>query len=144
MTISAGMRKAMSRLSDRAVFVRSRLAASKRSRWCAPRSNARITRTPLRPSPSTRFRRSIFTCIACDSGSAPRRITPKTSAITGITAMSTHASCVSCDSARITPPMAIIGAVITMVSIMMTICCTCVVSFVVRVTSEAAPKRSNW
>ena len=39
-------------------------------------------------------------------------------AITGMTAISTHASCASCDSARITPPIAIIGAVITMVSIM--------------------------
>ena len=43
-----------------------------------------------------------------------------------------------------TPPIAIIGAVITMVSIMMSICCTWVVSLVVRVTSEAEPKRSNW
>ena len=71
-------------------------------------------------------------------------ISPKTSAITGITAISTHASCVSCDSARMTPPIAIIGAVITMVSIMISICCTCVVSLVVRVISDAAPKRSNW
>ena len=31
-----------------------------------------------------------------------------------------------------------------MVSIMMSICCTCVVSLVVRVTSDAALKRSNW
>ena len=50
----------------------------------------------------------------------------------------------SCDSARITPPIAIIGAVITMVSIMISICCTWVVSLVVRVTSDAEPKRSNW
>ena len=40
-----------------------------------------------------------------------------------------------------TPPIAIIGAVITMVSIMISICCTCVVSLVVRVTSDAEPKR---
>ena len=71
-------------------------------------------------------------------------ISPKTSAITGITAISTQASCVSCDSARMTPPIAIIGAVITMVSIMISICCTWVVSLVVRVTSDAALKRSNW
>ena len=102
-----------------------------------------MTRTPLNPSLSTRFRRSIFACIACDSGTALRMMTPKTIAITGITATRTHASCVSCDSARITPPIAIIGAVMTIVSIMTSICCTCVVSLVVRVTSEAAPKRSN-
>ena len=70
-------------------------------------------------------------------------MSPKTSAITGMTAMRTHASWVSCESARITPPIAIIGAVITIVSIMTSICCTCVVSFVVRVTSDAEPKRSN-
>ena len=68
---------------------------------------------------------------------------PKTSAMTGITATSTQASCVSCDSARMMPPIAIIGAVITMVSMMTSICCTCVVSLVVRVMSDAAPNRSN-
>ncbi len=71
-------------------------------------------------------------------------ISPKTSAIGGIAAIRTQASCVSCESARMTPPTAIMGAVITMVSIMMSICCTCVVSLVVRVTSDAALKRSNW
>ena len=103
-----------------------------------------MTRTPLSPSPRTRFSLSIFSCIACDSGIAPRRISPNTTAITGITATRTQASCVSCESARMTPPIAIIGAVITMVSIMMSICCTCVVSFVVRVTSDAELKPSNW
>jgi hypothetical protein len=142
-TMRAGIRKAISRFSAIAVFVKSRLARSNRSRWRAPRSKARITRTPLNPSPIARLSRSIFACIACDSGTAPRRMIPKTSAITGITAISTHASCVSWESARITPPVAIIGAVITMVSIMVSICCTCVVSLVVRVTSDAEPKRSN-
>jgi hypothetical protein len=83
-------------------------------------------------------------CIAWDSGIAPRMIRPNTSAITGITAISTHASSASCDRARITPPIAIIGAVMTMVSIMITICWTWVVSLVVRVASDAAPKPSNW
>jgi len=41
------------------------------------------------------------------------------------------------------PPAAIIGAAMNIVSSMMSICCTCVVSLVVRVTSEAAPNRSN-
>ena len=82
--------------------------------------------------------------MAVDNGTAPRMMSANTAAITGMTAISTHASCASCDSARITPPIAIIGAAITMVSIMMTICCTWVVSLVVRVTSEAAPKPSNW
>jgi len=82
--------------------------------------------------------------MAVDKGTAPRMISANTTAITGITAISTHASCASCDSARMTPPIAIIGAAITMVSIMMIICCTWVVSLVVRVTSEADPNRSNW
>ena len=43
-----------------------------------------------------------------------------------------------------TPPMAIIGAVITMFSIVTSICCTWDVSFVVRVMSDAVLNRSNW
>ena len=135
--ISAGMSTAIRRFTAIAVLVRSRFAASNRSRCRAPRSNARMTRTPLSPSPSTRLSRSILSCMAVDSGTAPRMISANTTAITGITAISTQASCASCDSARMTPPIAIIGAAITMVSIMMIICCTWVVSLVVRVTSEA-------
>ena len=144
MRISAGMSTAMRRFTAIAVLVRSRFASSNRSRCRVPRSNARMTRTPLSPSPSTRLSRSILSCMAVDSGTAPRMISANTTAITGITAISTHASCASCDSARMTPPIAIIGAAITMVSIMMIICCTWVVSLVVRVTSEADPNRSNW
>ena len=144
MRISAGMSTAMRRFTAIAVSVRSRFACVEPLALRAPRSNARMTRTPLSPSPSTRLSRSILTCMAVDSGTAPRMISANTTAITGITAISTHASCASCDSARMTPPIAIIGAAITMVSIMMIICCTWVVSLVVRVTSEADPNRSNW
>ena len=51
----AGISSATSRLTDMAVPVTARLASSKRPLWCAPRSKARITRTPLSPSSITRF-----------------------------------------------------------------------------------------
>ena len=41
------------------------------------------------------------------------------------------------------PPMPIIGAVIAMFSAVMSTCCTCAVSFVVRVMSDAVENRSN-
>ena len=50
----------------------------------------------------------------------------------------------SCDSDSTTPPIAIIGAVMTMVIIMISTCWTCVVSLVVRVISDAVLNRSNW
>ena len=71
-------------------------------------------------------------------------ITKKTTARIGITAISTRASAASCDSDSTTPPIAIIGAVIAMPSSMISTCCTCVVSLVVRVISEAVLKWSNW
>ena len=58
----------------------------------------------------------------------------------GITAISTRASRVSCDSDSRMPPIAIIGAVMTIVIIMISTCCTWVVSLVVRVISDAVEK----
>ena len=136
----AGMSSATRRLTAIAVPVTSRLASSKRRLSWAPRSNARITRTPVRPSSSTRLSRSILTCICWNSGTALRMIRKNTSAITGMTAIRTRASLASCDSDSTTPPMAIIGAEIAMPSSMISTCCTCVVSLVVRVMSDAVLK----
>ena len=94
----AGISSATRRLTAIAVSVRSRLAASKRRLSCAPRSKARITRTPVRPSSSTRFSLSILTCISWNSGTALRMIRKNTIARIGITAISTRASRASCDS----------------------------------------------
>ncbi len=69
-----GMSSATRRLTAIAVPVTSRLASSKRRLSWAPRSKARITRTPLRPSSSTRLSRSILTCICWNSGTALRMI----------------------------------------------------------------------
>ena len=136
----AGISSAIRRLTAIEVSVRSRLAASKRRLSCAPRSKARITRTPLRPSSSTRFRRSILTCTCWNSGTAFHMMTKKTTARTGITAISTRASAASCDSDNTTPPIAIIGAVTAMLSSISATCWTCVVSLVVRVISDAVLK----
>ena len=140
----AGSSSAISRLTAIEVSVRSRLAASKRRLSCAPRSKARITRMPLKPSSSTRLRRSILTCTCWNSGTAFHMITKKTTARIGITAISTIASSASCDSDSTTPPMAIIGAGTAMLSSISATCWTCVVSLVVRVISDAVLKWSNW
>ena len=55
-------------------------------------------------------------------------------------AINTRASRASCDSDRVTPPMAIIGAEMAMESSISSTCWTCVVSLVVRVISEAVLK----
>ena len=133
----AGISSAIRRLTAIEVSVRSRLAVSKRRLSCAPRSKARITRTPLNPSSSTRFRRSILTCTCWNSGTAFHMITKKTTARTGMTAISTRASAASCDNDNTTPPIAIIGADTAMLSSISATCWTCVVSLVVRVISDA-------
>jgi hypothetical protein len=102
-----------------------------------------MTRTPESPSSSTRFRRSSFVCICWKSGTAAHMIARNTSPSTGITVRSTRARPASCENDRTTPPIAIIGAVTAIVSSRSSTCCTCVVSLVVRVTSEAVLKRSN-
>ena len=140
----AGISSDTSRLTAIALPVRSRFAASNRRLSCALRSKARMTRTPVSPSSSTRLSRSILTCISWNSGTALRMIRKKITPRIGITAISTRASRVSCDSDRMMPPIAIIGAVMTIVIIMISTCWTCVVSLVVRVISDAVLKRSNW
>ena len=67
-------------------------------------------------------------------------ITKKTTASTGMMAINTRASRVSCDSDSTTPPIAIIGAEMAMPSTINSTCCTCVVSLVVRVISDAVLK----
>ncbi len=61
-----------------------------------------------------------------------------------MTAIRTRASRASCDSDSTTPPIAIIGAEIAMPSSMLSTCCTCVVSLVVLVMSDAVLKCANW
>ena len=69
-SISAGIISANSRLTLSVVSVRSALASAKRCSSCSVRTNARMTRMPVRFSRSTRLIRSILTCIARNSGTA--------------------------------------------------------------------------
>ena len=78
-----------------------------------------------------------MTCTCWNSGTAFHMMRKKTTASTGITAISTRASAASCDNDNTTPPIAIIGADIAMLSSISATCWTCVVSLVVRVISDA-------
>ena len=141
----AGISSATRRLTVIAVPVTSWLAASNRRLCSAPRSKARITRTPVRPSSSTRLSRSILTCICWNSGTAFHMIRKKTTARIGITAISTRASSRVLrqrqgDAAN-RPSSAPRWPCSSSIS---STCCTCVVSLVVRVISEAVLNWSNW
>ena len=68
--MSSGIIIANIRFTVREVAVRSRLATSKRSSSWRVRTNARMTRMPLRASRVTWLTLSTFTCTAWNRGSA--------------------------------------------------------------------------
>ncbi len=69
-SMSTGIIRANSRFTLRVVWVRSVFASANRACSCSVRTNARITRMPVRFSRSTRLILSILTCIARNSGTA--------------------------------------------------------------------------
>ena len=107
------------------------------------RSNARITRTPLRPSSSMRLSLSNFDCMTLKSGIATRMIKMISTSRIGMTMSNTNVRTASWPKARIRPPMIIRGALIIMFKMMIKTCCTWVVSLVVRVMSDAVLTLSN-
>ena len=90
--------------------------------------------------------RSIFFCMDMKSGVARQITTPMNAPMMGIATRMTPESGTLRRSAMMTPPMAIIGACSTTLSIMSSTICTCCTSLVVRVISDGAPKRftSAW
>ena len=132
MSMSTGIMMAniMVTLSD--VSVRPAFASAKRARSVSVRLKARTTLIPVRFSRRTWFTRSIFNCMALNSGIVRTTITVITASMTG---MMTNRIRESWASSRI----AMTGAMIIMVRPVMTsiwICCT---SFVLRVMSEGTP-----
>ena len=81
--ISAGRARAKIRLTRSAVAVRLAFASANRRLSDSPRTNARITRTPVICSRSTWLIRSILTCIDRNCGTTRTSMAPMTTAITG-------------------------------------------------------------
>ena len=84
--------------------------------------------------------RSILACMDLNSGRAERNTRPMNTAITGMATRITALSGTLSRSAMMMPPMLMIGAEITTLSIMSTTICTCCTSLVVRVISDGVPK----
>ena len=82
-SMSAGIIRAKRRLTLRVVSVRSALASANRSSSCSVRTNARMTRMPVRFSRRIRLIRSILTCIARKRGTALTITPPITSIMIG-------------------------------------------------------------
>ena len=85
--------------------------------------------------------RSIFFCMDMNSGVARVITRPMNTPMTGMATRMTVESVTLRRSAMMTPPIAIIGAISTTLSIISSTICTCCTSLVVRVMSEGAPKR---
>ncbi len=139
MIVMAGNMSAKMRPTLSVVVVRSMLATSKRFSSYTVRSKARMTRTPLRNSRVTWLMRSIFFCIDMKSGMARVITRPMTTPMTGIATRMTAESGTSRRSAMMRPPMAVIGAATTTLSIISTTIWTCCTSLVVRVMSDGGP-----
>ena len=105
-----------------------------------------MTRTPDSVSRMTRLMRSIFFCIAWNSGIARRMTVPITISRIGMITTRTPVRGTSWRRAMITPPMIIIGADSIMTIAMSATCWICWTSLVFRVIRLAAPKwlTSTW
>ena len=137
----AGNASANSRLTRSAVAVRSVLAVANRSASWVPRLKARITRTPVICSRITWLMRSILSCIDWNRGTAKMIMPPMTATIKGTATIRTAESGTLVRSARIRPPMPMMGATTRSVSPSCTNICTCWTSSVLRVIKEAVPNR---
>ena len=133
--------KANSRPARSAVSVSAALASAKRSTSCRSRTNARTTRMPVSCSRSTRLTVSMRSCMTRKSGTVRTMIALTAMSSTGIATAIMSESSRSCCSAMMTPPIARIGALTSIVLVMSTSICTCCTSLVVRVMSEGAPNR---
>ena len=136
-----GKARAKMRLTRSEVAVRSAFAVSNRARSDRTRMNARTTRTPVICSRSTCVIRSIFTWTCRKSGTAIHINTPMTAAMSGTITTMSHDRVASSRRAMMMPPIARIGALTRIVSAICRKSCTCWTSFVLRVMSDAVPKR---
>ena len=142
-SINTGIKNAMIWFTLIETSVNASFAFVKRTCSSASRLNARMTRMPVKFSRRTRFKRSSRCCTVVKSGIAFQKISKMDTTSTGIAATMTSESLASFEIAIIKPPTNMIGALTTIRNIMIITCCTCVMSFVVRVMSDAVPTRSN-
>ena len=138
-SMSAGIISAKIRLTRSVVSVRSAFASANRASSCSVRTNARITRMPVRFSRSTRLMRSILTCMARNNGTALTITPPMRAIMIGTITSSSSDSGASCRIAMRNPPTAMSGAVIITVSATCMNIWTCWTSLVLRVISDGAP-----
>ena len=101
-----------------------------------------ITRTFVIFSCIPELRLSSFFCIAPNRGNAVFNSNPINTASIGITNANISASSLLIEQAIIIPPISIPGERIAIIRSILTIFCTCVMSFVRRVTSEPVEKLS--
>ena len=138
-----GIIDAMIRLTLRWVSTKSLLAASNRSASCSSRLKARTTRIPVRFSRRTRLSLSILAWMALKRG-IPLRIPQVIKrARKGRAHISVRDRSGSMDTAIMTPPTAMMGALTTILRVIRTTIWTWVMSLVVRVMSDAVPSLSN-
>ena len=109
-SIMSGIMKAMTRLTNSIVLVRSVLALSKRFSSNSCRLNARITIMPDRFSRITRFSRSIRVCIRRNRGITIENTVRIRPMITTTASAMIHHMDRSLLTARMMPPTAMIGA----------------------------------
>ena len=112
-----------------------------RSSSLRSRTNARITRTPLICSRSTRLVWSIRSCICRNSGRIRMMITPTMTASSGTATSSSEDSLTSWFRARMMPPTHMMGADTISVNVSMASIWTCCTSLVARVISDGVPNR---
>ena len=110
MSIMHGIMNVMTRFVNSCVFMRLRLASSKRASSCFSRPNARTTGRPVNVSRATRFTRSMSFCMTLNFGmaavnSTSTRASTATTATTMIHAIDTFVCVI-----MMMPPMPRIGA----------------------------------
>ena len=116
------------------------LAPENLARSCGSRTNARMTRTPVICSRSTRLMLSSRSCICRNSGRIRRMISARMIASSGTATSSSDDSGTFWFSARMIPPMHMIGADSSRVNVISASIWTCWTSLVVLVISDEVPR----
>ena len=132
---------AISRPTASDTLNRSVLTVSNRSSSVRSRTNARITRTPVICSRSTRLIRSIRSCISRNLGRIRLMISVTAIPSTGTATSSSEDSGTSWFRARMMPPTHMIGADTISVNASSASIWTCCTSLVTRVISDGVPSR---
>ena len=140
-SIIIGIIHAIMRLVYNCVSMSSVLASLKRSFSCSSRENARITGIPVKISRETRFMRSTSFCIILNFGIENFISTITTLMITATATTMIQLMDASVLVTMIIPPMASTGAYNTIRSSITSTICTCWISLVHLVISDAV---ENW